>query len=243
MSALTVSFLSSKETWWLETASFISQQDASKEKKLSIHHFSNFLGEVHVEKTMLMTGVRKVWDGTKFPNFYMEESTLTKSHWGRKSASYTTEPAAIRSTTMFSPCFIVFVVTWPLWSISFLPFLSILGKNWTNKQPLCREVMQTIPRGPAQCQTTSGQIWPRRHEAGGGHKVKSAQEGKERDTRVGIVGILAARPAKLPVICFVVNADSRGDMSDRNAGHKSPIVLWPLMSAGLSVSECECAKC
>lgn len=42
---------------------------------------------------------------------------------------------------------------------------------------------------------------------------------------MGIVGILAAQPAQLPVICFVVNADSQGDMSDRNAGHKSPIVL------------------
>lgn len=58
------------------------------------------------------------------------------------------------------------------------------------------------------CQTTPGHIWPRRHEAGRGRKVKSAAGGKERNTRVGIVGILAAQPAQLPVICFVVNCDS-----------------------------------
>lgn len=42
---------------------------------------------------------------------------------------------------------------------------------------------------------------------------------------MGIVGILTAQPAQLPVICFVVNADSQGDMTDRAAGHKSPSVL------------------
>lgn len=42
---------------------------------------------------------------------------------------------------------------------------------------------------------------------------------------MGIVGILTALPARLPVICFVVNADSQGDMTDRTAGHKSPSVL------------------
>lgn len=68
----------------------------------------------------------------------------------------------------------------------------------------------TIPSGPGYCQTTSGHNWPGRHEAGRGRKVKSAAEGKERNTRVGIVGILTARPTQLPVICFVVNANSRG---------------------------------
>lgn len=59
----------------------------------------------------------------------------------------------------------------------------------------------------------------------GGGKVKSAEEGAERHDSAGIVGILRAQPAQLPVICFVVNADSQGDMSDRKAGHKSPSVL------------------
>ncbi len=56
-------------------------------------------------------------------------------------------------------------------------------------------------------------------------KLSQQKKGKERDTRVGIVGILAAQPAQLPVICFVVNADSQGDSTDRAAGHKSPSVL------------------
>lgn len=51
-------------------------------------------------------------------------------------------------------------------------------------------------------------------------KLSQRKKGKERDTRVGIVGILTAQPTQLPVICFVVNADSQGDMSDRNTGHK-----------------------
>lgn len=55
--------------------------------------------------------------------------------------------------------------------------------------------------------------------------VKLSQQKKERNTRVGIVGILTVQPVQLPVICFVVNADSQGDMTDRTAGHKSPSVL------------------
>lgn len=54
------------------------------------------------------------------------------------------------------------------------------------------------------------QARPRRRGAEGGRKVKSAEEGKERNTRVAIVGILTAQPARLPVICFVVNAESQG---------------------------------
>lgn len=43
---------------------------------------------------------------------------------------------------------------------------------------------------------------------------------------MGIVGVLAALPAELPVICLVVSAGSLGDMTDRvAAGHKSPFVL------------------
>lgn len=41
--------------------------------------------------------------------------------------------------------------------------------------------------------------------------IKLSQQQKGRnETRVGIVGILGALPAPLPVICFVVNADSLG---------------------------------
>lgn len=64
--------------------------------------------------------------------------------------------------------------------------------------------------------------------------VKSSQQknGKERNTRVGIVGILTVQPSRLPVICLVVNADSGsvgggggGAVTVCAAGHKSPSVL------------------
>lgn len=71
-----------------------------------------------------------------------------------------------------------------------------------------------------------------KHRAEGGHEVKSAEEGKERNTRVGIVGILAAQPVLLPVICFVVNVNSRGEMTDR-AGHKSRLSTHRLRLGGL----------
>lgn len=63
--------------------------------------------------------------------------------------------------------------------------------------------------------------------------VKSSQQkkGKERNTRVGIVGILTVQPSRLPVICLVVNADSGGvgggggAVTVCGAGHKSPSLL------------------
>lgn len=94
------------------------------------------------------------------------------------------------------------------------PFRSLppnLGKiNWTKNTtvPELQSDGEQCPGSAGWCQTAPGHIWPRRHEAGRGRKVKSAAGGKERNTRVGIVGILAAQPVQLPVICFVVNSDS-----------------------------------
>lgn len=82
-----------------------------------------------------------------------------------------------------------------------------------------------MPSATAQCQSTSGKSRWRRHEAERGRKVKSAEDGKERNTRVGIVPVLAAQPAQLPVICFVVNAKSQGRYDA--AGHKPASVASP----------------
>ena len=49
-------------------------------------------------------------------------------------------------------------------------------------------------------------------------KLSQQKKGRERNTRVGIVGFLTVQPEQLPVICFVVNAESLGDMSDRAGG-------------------------
>lgn len=137
----------------------------------------------------------------------------------------------------------------PIPILLFVLCLQIWGKiNWTKNTtlPELQSDGEQCPSSAGWCQTTPGHIWPRRHEAGRGRKVKSAAGGKERNTRVGIVGILAAQPAQLPVICFVVNSDScrgaegGGVMTDRAAGHKSPSV--PALSARPAVQIlCVCA--
>lgn len=99
----------------------------------------------------------------------------------------------------------------PIPILLFVLCLQIWGKiNWTKNTtlPESQSDGEQCPSSAGWCQTTPGHIWPRWHEAGRGRKVKSAAGGKERNTRVGIVGILAAQPAQLPVICFVVNSDS-----------------------------------
>lgn len=120
------------------------------------------------------------------------------------------------------------------------PFCSLppnLGKiNWTKNTtvPESQSDGEQCPSSAGWCQTTLGHIWPRRHEAGRGHKVKSAAGGKERNTRVGIVGILTAQPAQLPVICFVVNSDSwrgGGGITDRARWTQVAVCPGPVCKA------------
>lgn len=71
-------------------------------------------------------------------------------------------------------------------------------------------------------------------------KSRRAAGGEQRNTRAGIVGLLAAPPLQLPVICFVVNSESWGGGGGGGGGGSECPCCWTQVA--VCVQDCGCQR-